>query len=149
MQPTLVTWALVIFGVITLIPLILAQLSMLVRPGSQETKDLIIGKGEDWRDKTHFRMSLGAAWADWLFFAPVFVTGSIGVLLGQTWGYIFFGAAGACSLYINIILWFTEKAYVYPTRGPLKYFSYYWGFFVYWGTLALAYSVARISGIEF
>jgi hypothetical protein len=148
MQPTLVTWALVIFGIITLIPLILAQLSMLVRPGSRETKDLIIGKGEDWRDKTHFRMSLGAAWADWLFFVPVFVTGSIGVLLGQTWGYIFFGAAGACSLYINIMLWFTEKEYVYPTRGPLKYFSYYWGFFVYWGALALAYSVVRISGIE-
>ena len=126
MQPTLVTWALVIFGIITLIPLILAQLSMLVRPGSRETKDLIIGKGEDWRDKTHFRMSLGAAWADWLFFAPVFVIGSIGVLIGQTWGYIFFGAAGACSLYINIILLFTEKEYVYTKRGPLKYFSYYW-----------------------
>ena len=59
-----------------------------------------------------------------------------------------FGAAGACSLYINIILWFTEKEYVYPTRGPLKYFTYYWGFFVYWGVLALVYSTARLSGLE-
>ena len=121
---------------------------MLRRADSQEAKNLLIGKGEDWRDKTHFRMSLGAAWADWLFFTPLFVAGSSGVLLGQSWGYALFGAAGACSLYINIILYFTEKEYVYPTRGPLRYFTYYWGFFVYWGALALAYSVVRIAGIE-
>ena len=36
-----------------------------------------------------------------------------------------FGTAGAISLYINIILWFTEKKNVYPSRGPLKYFTYY------------------------
>lgn len=147
MQPTLFTWTLVVFGVITLMPLIWAQWSLLIRPDSQRTKDLIIGKGENWRDKTHFRLALGAAWADWLFFVPLFVSGSVGALLGQSWGYVLFGTAGACSLYINIILWFTEKEYVYPTRGPLKYFTYYWGFFVYWGALVLAYSVARVSGI--
>ena len=76
-----------------------------------------------------------------MFFAPAFVAGCAGVLLGQAWGYVLFGVTGACSLYINIILWFTEKAYVYPTRGPLRHFTYYWGFFVYWGALALAYSV--------
>jgi hypothetical protein len=149
MQPTFVTWVIIVFGVATLTPLILAQMAMLIRPHSQETKDLLIGKGENWRDKTHFKLSLGAAWADWLFFAPLFVAGSVGVLLGQTWGYVLFGAAGACSLYINMILWFTEKEYVYPARGPLKYFTYYWGFFVYWGALALAYSVLRVSGIHF
>ncbi len=146
MHPTSVTWALVVFGIVTLIPLFLAQLSMLVRPDSEGTKNLLIGKGEDWRDKTHFRMSLGGAWADWLFLTPLFLAGSIGVLLGQPWGYVLFGAAGACSLYVNIILWFTEKAYVYPTRGPLRYYTYYWGSFVYWGALALAYSAIRLSG---
>ena len=147
MQATLVTWALVGFGVVTLIPLFVAQVSMLTRPDSKETRNLLIGKGEDWRNKTHFRMSLGAAWADWLFLAPLFVAGSVGVLLGQSWGYILFGAAGACSLYINVILYFTEKEYVYPTRGPLRYFTYYWGFFVLWGASALVYSVVRVAGI--
>ncbi len=148
MQATAVTWAIVIFGVITLLPLVLAQLAMLIRPHSRSARDLLIGKGEDWRDKTHFNLSRGAAWADWLFFVPLFVAGSAGVLLERPWGYVLFGAAGACSLYINIILWFTEKEYVYPTRGPLKYFTYYWGFFVYWGVLALAYSAVRLYGIE-
>lgn len=148
MQPTLVTWALVVFGLVTLTPLICAQFSMLVQPNSQKTKDLLIAKGEDWRDPTHFKLAQGAAWADWLFLAPLFMVGSVGVLLGQTWGYILFGGAGACNLYINIILWFTEKEYVYPSRGPLKYFTYYWGFFMYWGTLSLAYSAARLAGID-
>lgn len=148
MQPTLVTWALVVFGLVTLTPLVWAQFSMLIRPHSQETKDTLIAKGEDWRDLTHFRLAQGAAWADWLFFAPLFLAGSVGVLLGKTWGYVLFGAAGACSLYINIMLWFTEKEHVYPSRGPLKYFTYYWGFFIYWGALALAYSAARIAGID-
>ncbi len=148
MQPTILTWVLVGFGAITLLPLFLAQSSMLTRPDSRKTRGLIIGKGEDWRDTTHFRMSLGAAWADWLFFGPVFVVGSVAMLFGHAWGYLLFGAAGACSVYINLILWFTEKDYVYPTRGPLRYFTYYWGFFVYWGVLALAYSVARLSGLE-
>lgn len=148
MQPTIITWTLVVFGFVTLVPLVLAQSSMLVGPNSQRTRELLIGKGEGWRDKTHFKLSLGAAWADWLLFAPLFVAGSAGVLLGHAWGYVLFGMAGACSLYINIILWFVEKDYVYSTRGPLRYFTYYWGFFIYWGGLASAYSVARISGID-
>ena len=125
MQPTLFTWLLIGFGVLTLIPLFLAQASMLTSPNSQKTKELIIGMGEDWRDKTHFKMALGAAWADWLFFVPVFVLGSIGMALAKPWGDALFAVAGACRLYINIILWFTEKEYVYPSRGPLKYFTYY------------------------
>jgi hypothetical protein len=149
MQPTFITWALVVFGIITLLPLVVAQLTILIRPDSQKTRDLLIGKDEDWRDRTHFKMAVGAAWADWLFFVPMFAGGTVGILLGQPWGYVLFGAAGACSLYINVALWFIEKEYVYPSRGPLRYFTYYWGFFVYWGVLALAYSALRISGIEF
>ena len=125
MKPTLVTWILLVFGVITLAPLVLAQIIMLLKPNSQQARDIIIAKGADWRDKTHFRSALGCAW-----------------------GYVLWGAAGAISLYINIVLWFMEKEYVYPSRGALAYYSYYWGFFVYWGALALAYSAIRLSGLE-
>lgn len=148
MQPTIVTWILVIFGAITLLPLLLIQLLMLVKPNSQKTKDLIVAKGADWRDKTHFRSALGFAWADWLIVAPLLITGSTGVIIGYAWGYVLWGAAGSISLYINIVLWFLEKEYVYPSRGALAYYSYYWGFFVYWGALALVYSAMRLGGIE-
>jgi hypothetical protein len=149
MQPTTITWILILFGVITLVPLVFAQILMLVKPYSQQTKDILVAKGEDWRDKTHFRSALGFAWADWLLVVPLVISGSIGMILGQAWGYVLWGAAGSISLYINIVLWFMEKEYVYPSRGALAYYSYYWGFFIYWGALALAYSAIRLSGIEF
>ncbi len=148
MQPTIVTWVLIIFGAITLAPLVLAQTVMLVKPYSQLAKDILVAKDEDWRDETHFRSALGLAWADWLLVVPLVISGSIGVIIGYAWGYVLWGAAGSISLYINIVLWFMEKEYVYPSRGALAYYSYYWGFFVYWGILALAYSAMRLSGIE-
>jgi hypothetical protein len=147
-QPTIVTWILIIFGAITLAPLVLAQTIMLVKPNSQQAKDILVAKGEEWRDKTHFRFALGAAWADWLLVVPLLLLGSIGVILGHAWGYVLWGASGSISLYINIILWFMEKEYVYPSRGALIYYTYYWGFFVYWGALALAYAAVRLSGLE-
>lgn len=148
MQPTIITWVLLISGAITLAPLVLAQLVMLIKPHSQQARDILVAKGEDWRDKTHFRSALGLAWADWLLVVPLVITGSIGVILGHAWGYVLWSAAGSISLYINIVLWFMEKEYVYPSRGALAYYTYYWGFFVYWGALVIAYSVVRLSGIE-
>jgi hypothetical protein len=149
MEPTVVTWVLVVFGVITLTPLTAIYVIFLRDPHAPKSRDLMIGEGKDWRDKTHFRLNLGFAWTDFLFFVPLFVSGSVGALLGEAWGYMLLGAAGAIMLYINIVLWFTEKEYVYPSLGPLRYFTYYWGFFVYWGALALAYSALRVGGIEF
>ena len=148
MEPTLVTWLLVVWGVMTLAPLMAVQLVLLWSPKSTRSKEWVIGKGEEWRDRTHYRFALGAAWAEWLVVLPLLVAGVVGMFLSEAWGYLLFGAAGAISFYINIILWFVEKKYVYPSRGPLKYFTYYWGFFVYCGALALAYSALRVSGVE-
>lgn len=149
MDPTGVTWVLVIWGVITLAPLTAVQMALLLSPDSARSKEWLIGKDEEWRDRTHRRFALGAAWADWLVAVPLFVAGVVGVLLGEAWGYVLFGAAGTISLYINIVLWLTEKEYVYPSRGPWRYFTYYWGFFVYWGAATLVYSALRVGGVDF
>ena len=78
MEPTLVTWVLIIWGAITLAPLTAVQLALLLNPHSARSKEWVIGKDEDWRDKTHFRFALGAAWADWLVIVPLFVAGVVG-----------------------------------------------------------------------
>jgi hypothetical protein len=148
-EPTIVTWILLIFGVITCGPLLYAQLIILIRPEGQRAKDVLIGKDEDWRDKTHFKSALGGAWADWLVFVPLFIAAIIGILSAQPWGYALFAAAGAIQVYVNIILWFLEKEYVYPSCGPIAYYTYYWGNFMYWGTATLIYGILRINGIYF
>ena len=145
-EPTVTTWILIIFGLITCLPLLFTQLVMLIEPEGRRAKDILVGKGEEWRDRTHFRSAYGLAVADWLLFAPMFILGIIGMLLGRSWGYLLFAVSGAIALYINVFLWFLEKEYVYPSRGPLKYYTYYWGNFIYWGAASLLYGIYRLHG---
>jgi hypothetical protein len=148
LEPTLITWILIIFGLVFIfLPMLYVQLQMVLRPNSRKTRDIIIGKGEDWRDKTHFRMSYGDGWADLIIWLPLLAAGSIGVILGQVWGYALWAASGAISVYVNIILWFSEREYVYPACGPLVYYTYFWGFFVYWGVAVVVYTVLRLAGV--
>lgn len=143
-QPTILTWILIVFGFITCVPLFLAQLVILIDPKGKRAKDILIGKGEEWRDKTHFKSAYGSAVADWILFFPIMIIGIIGMLMSEGWGYIFFAVSGSISVYINTILWFQEKEYVYPSKGPLQYYTYYWGNFIYWGVAALVYGVYRV-----
>ena len=96
LEPTIVTWILIIFGLITCGPLLYAQLVVLLQPDSQKAKDLIIGQGEDWRDRSHFKSAYALARADWVFFMPVFVAGIIGVAI--------FGETGS-----RVSLWIKER----------------------------------------
>jgi hypothetical protein len=148
-EPTIVTWIIVVFGFATCLPLLYAQLVFLLQPKGEKAKNILIGKNEEWRDKTHFKSAYGMAWADWLFFLPVFIVAVIGIVSVKPWGYTLLSVAGAIQLYINTVLWFLEKEYVYPNCGPLAYYTYYWGNFMYWGTLSMVYGVLRVNGVSF
>lgn len=145
-QITTVTWIIIIFGIITCLPLLYAQLVMLSNPRGETAKELLIGKGEDWRDGSHFKSAYSFAYSDWLIFFPVFVLSLVGIFLHQSWGYLLLSISGAIQLYINVFLWFFEREYVYTSQGPLRYYTYYWGNFIYWGLAALLYGIFRISG---
>ncbi len=149
LEPTFITWILVVFGALIYLPVIYGQILLVMRPHSQKTKDIVIAKGEDWRDKTHFRSSYGIAWADVMLQFPLLAVGSIGAILGQAWGYALWVAVAAIAVWGNIVLWFSEREYVYPKWGPLVYYTIYWGFFVYWGIAVLAYAVLRLAGVAF
>jgi len=144
MEPTIYTWILAIFGAITFLPLMVVQFFMLLRPDARQVKDLIIAKGEEWRDHTHIRSALAFAWADVLLLLPLLVSGTIGVFAGQLWGYVLWLAMGVLSIYFSILFWVLEKAFTYPISGGLAYYTYIWGFFLYWGLGAVLYSAIVI-----
>ena len=144
-ETKLITWIIAIFSAITFLPLITAQFIMLLNPQSQRSKDLIIGKGEDWHDKTHFKSALAFAWADWLIIFPLLISSYIGVFSGQMWGYILWIVLGVLSIYFSIVFWVLEKEYTYPSCGGFAYYTYVWGFFLYWGITAIVYSILQIS----
>lgn len=144
MKISILTWILSIFGVITFLPLMLAQLLMLLSPDSKQARDLIIGKGETWRDDTHYRSALAFAWADILILLPLFIISYWGIFSGQEWGYILWLVLGIISIYFSIIFWVQEKAYVLPSCGRLVYYTYFWGSFLYWGIGVSVYSLSII-----
>ena len=144
MKPTIFTWILAVFGAITFLPLMMAQLIMLIKPQSQQAKDLIIGKGKEWRDHTHYRSALAFAWADILVILPLLILSSVGVFSGQLWGYVLWLVLGILSIYFSILFWVFEKSYSYSAVGWLAYYTYFWGFFLYWGIGALVYSMIII-----
>ena len=143
-KPSLITWIIAIFGAITFLPLFIAQLIMLINPKGQKAKDLIIGKGADWRDKTHYKSALAFAWADILVILPLLILGTALVLSGHEWGYIIWISLGFLSIYFSILFWVMEKEYTYKLAGWLAYYTYFWGFFLYWGLAAIVYSILQL-----
>ena len=136
MKPTIFTWILAIFGAITFLPLIAAQFGMLLKPDSRQVKDLIIGKGKEWRELTHFRSALAFAWADILIILPLLVSGTLGVLSGQLWGYVLWLALGIHSIYFSIVFWVLRKPM--PIRFVAGWFiTHTSGDFFFTGALAL------------
>ena len=53
-RTTVFTWIIAIFGATTFLPLLVAQFIMLLKPHDVKSRDLIIGKGMDWRDQNTF-----------------------------------------------------------------------------------------------
>jgi len=144
-ETTIITWIIAIFGAITFLPLFVAQLVMIFKPNSQKAKDLIIGKGEDWRDKTHYKSALAFAWADLIIILPLYALGTIWVFNGQLWGYIIWISLGFLSIYFSIVFWVLEKEYTYKSVGWIAYFTYFWGFFLYWGLGVIIHSFIQMS----
>ena len=143
-ETTIITWIIAIFGLVTFLPLFGAQLVMILTPNSQKAKELLIGKGEEWRDKTHFKSALAFAWADLIIMLPLFTIGTILVFNGLLWGYVIWISLGILSVYFSIVFWILEKEYTYKSAGWFAYFTYFWGFFLYWGLGAIIHSVLQM-----
>ena len=144
-QPTVFTWILAAASMLTFLPLMGAQLLVLARPNHRKTKDLIIGKGGEWRDNTHYKSARAFAWADWLVIFQLLVAGNIGTLSGQLWGYVIWMSLGVLSVYFSILFWVMEKEYTFPICGWLAYYTYFWGLFLYWGITAIVYSLIVLT----
>ena len=144
MKPTVFTWILAGWGAITFVPLFVAQWILILAPKSSLASDLLIGKGQSWRDQTHFRSALAFAWGDILLLLPALILSYVGILSGQTWGYLIWFALGIVSVYFSILFWVLEKSFTMESYGWFAYYTYYWGFFLYWGIGASVYSAFQL-----
>ncbi len=69
------------------------------------------------------------------------------MLSGQSWGYMIWFAGAFITIYIHFVLIFIEGKHIYTKWGPLAFFTYAWGIWVYWAIVVIIYSLIRINEI--
>lgn len=138
------TWVVLISGDLIFLLLLGTQTVIIMAPESKLARDLLIGKDEEWRDKTHFKSAFAFAVADWMVIFPILVLLNIGIFWGEVWGYILLLVLGAIAIYFSVFFWFFEKEYTYEINGAIAYYTYFWGSYVYWGIAAAIYALMMI-----
>ena len=147
LKPTLLTWILSIAGIILYLPAVYIQVLALVRPHDQKTKNLLVGKNEDYHDKTYFLFCQGTAWADLGIQISFVLIGCVTVLFGYLWAYMIWFAGAFITIYIHLVLIFVEGKHITKKMGFLAFFTYAWGLWFYWSIIVVIYSFVRMASI--
>ena len=144
MEVTTLTWIIAIAGLVFSALLIGAQLVAVFRPRAPWTVENIYGGEPDDTDpKAYFAFNQGFAWADSFFWLPLQIAGSIGMLMGQKWGFLLalIGSVPFWYTAIQIYIWDRDLGVRQPT---FTYWVIVWGMWPLFGVVEMAYCFARL-----
>lgn len=144
MDVTALTWIIAVAGLLIMGLLATLQFVAVLRPRAEWTIKNVYGSSPDGTDPTaYFAYNQGQAWADPFFWAPLQVAGSIGMLLGERWGFLLALAASVPYLYtaIPIFIWDRDMGFRENT-------AFYWvvvfGMFPAFGAVQGIYTFVRL-----
>ena len=146
MEVTAATWLVAIAGLLLMLLLGGLQLVAVLRPRNAWTIENVYGGSPETTDPTaYFAFNQGFAWADVLFWVPLQVIGSFGMLAGQRWGFLLGLVASVPFWYTAIwfYIWDRDLGFREPTIG---YWVIVWGMFPAFGLLEMVYCFVRLSG---
>ena len=144
MDVTVLTWVIALAGLVLIGLLGSLQLVAVVNPRGDWTIRNVYGGDPSATDATaYFAYHQGYAWADPFFWAPLQIVGSVGMLLGERWGFLLALAASVPFVYtaITIFIWDRDLAFRQPT---LTYWVLIWGIWPAFGVLQGIYCFARL-----
>ena len=144
MDVTVFTWIVAIGGLVLIILLSSLQLVAVVRPRAQWTIDNVYGGTPEATDPTaYFAFNQGFAWADPFFWAPLQVAGSIGMLLGEEWGFLLALAASVPFVYtaITIYIWDRDLGF---RENTVMYWLVVWAMWPVFGIVQGIYTFVRL-----
>ncbi len=144
MEVTAATWAVAVAGLAIMLILGGAQAIAVVRPRDQWTIDNVYGGSPEHTDPTaYFAFNQGYAWADAIFWAPLQIAGSIGMVLGERWGFLLALIASVPFWYtaIPIFIWDRDMGF---RKNTVTYWVAIWGMFPAYGVIAGLYCFVRL-----
>lgn len=144
MTVTAATWAVALGGLVLIGLLTAFQLVAVVRPRSDWTIEHVYGGSPDRTDPVaYFAFNQGSAWADPFLWAPLQIGGSIGMLLGERWGFLLALMASVPFWYTAVFffIWDRDLGFRQPT---INYWVVVWGMWPAFGVLEGAYCFFRL-----
>jgi hypothetical protein len=144
MEVTVLTWIVATLGLLIMGILASLQFVAVLRPRTEWTIKNVYGSTPEGTDpKAYFAFNQGYAWADPFFWAPLQIAGSIGMLLGERWGFLLALAASVPFWYtaIPIFIWDRDMGF---RENTVFYWAVVWGMFPAYGILEGVYTFVRL-----
>ena len=144
MEVRAATWVVAILGLVIMGLLGGLQLVAVLRPRSAWTIDNVYGGNPETTDPTaYFAFNQGYAWADAIFWAPLQIAGSIGMILGYRWGFLLALVASVpfWDTAIPIFIWDRDLGY---RKNTFTFWAFVWGMFPAFGILDGVYCFVRL-----
>jgi hypothetical protein len=144
MEVTFLTWVVALTGLVLIVLLGSLQVVAAIRPRAEWTIKNVYGGSPDATDPTaYFAYNQGYAWADPFFWAPLQLAGSIGMLLGQRWGFLLALVAWVPFWYtaITIFIWDRDLGF---RQNTVTYWAIIWGIWPAFGVTSGIYCFARL-----
>lgn len=144
MEVTWVTWSIALVGLALITLLGTLQLVAVLRPRDEWTIKNVYGGTPDVTDpEAYFAFNQGVAWADPFLWAPLQIVGSVGMLLGERWGFLVALAASVPYVYTAIPFFVWDRAMGFQ-ENTLKYWVVVWGMWPAFGLVQGVYTFTRL-----
>ena len=139
MEVTAATWAIALIGLVLMSLLAVLQLVALVRPRARWTIDNVYGGSPDDTDPdAYFAFNRASAWADPFLLAPLQIGGSIGMLLGERWGFLLALMASVPFWYSAVFFYIWDRDLGFR-RNTFSYWVLTWGMWPVFGVVEGVY----------
>lgn len=144
MEVTPLTWLVAVAGLVLIGILGGLQWVAIIRPKSSWTIENVYGGSPERTDPTaYFAFNQGYAWADAVFWAPLQIAGSVGMLLGYRWGFLLALIASVPFWYTAIPLFIWDRALGFRQNTVTYWLT--WAIFPVFGVLEGVYCFVRLA----
>jgi hypothetical protein len=144
MEVTAATWIVALLGMVLIALLSGLQLVALIRPRAPWTIENVYGGTPEATDPAaYFAFNRASAWADPFLWAPLQMAGSIGMLMGERWGFLL-------ALMASVPFWYTAVFFFVWDRdlgfreNSFTYWIITWGMWPLFGLIEAAYCFVRL-----
>ena len=144
MEVSAFTWIVALAGLALILLLGSLQFVAVLRPRSEWTIKNVYGSSPEGTDpKAYFAFNQGFAWGDSFLWAPLQIAGSIGMVLGERWGFLLALAASVIYVYtaISYFIWDRDMGF---RKNTLNYWVIVWGMWPAFGVIQFVYCMLRL-----